>query len=151
MASAHDVAAFIVHWFGQKPKAENDLTQLKLQKLLYYCQGHYLAWAGEPLFSEDIQAWDHGPVVPAVYLAYRNTNGQGAKVVTECVGGDVNAIDNRTKSFIREVLNVRGQYSAWRLRELTHAESPWKESFEKARKSKISTESMKEFFEQYIR
>ncbi len=40
-----------------------DVTPLKLQKLLYYCQGYALALTGKPLFPEPVEAWRYGPVV----------------------------------------------------------------------------------------
>ncbi len=43
------------------------LSHLKLQKLLYFCQGFTLAMTGKPLFSEAIVAWEHGPVVREVW------------------------------------------------------------------------------------
>ena len=33
------------------------ISNLKLQKLLYYMQGFHLAYFNEPLFEEDIEAW----------------------------------------------------------------------------------------------
>ena len=42
------------------------VSNLKLQKLLYYVQGFHLAVFGEPLFEEEIEAWMYGPVVPSV-------------------------------------------------------------------------------------
>ena len=47
------------------------ISNLKLQKLLYYCQGTYLAIKGTPLFEHPIEAWEHGPVVPEVYHQYK--------------------------------------------------------------------------------
>lgn len=47
------------------------LTNLKLQKLLYYQQGFHLANFGTPLFKEDIEAWMYGPVVPCIYDHFR--------------------------------------------------------------------------------
>jgi hypothetical protein len=58
--SAHDVAAELrdrLPGLGAK----------KLHKLLYYCQGHHLATFGEPLFGENIGAWDMGPVVEPLW------------------------------------------------------------------------------------
>ena len=40
------------------------ITNLKLQKLVYYAQGFSLALCGRPLFAERIEAWQHGPVCP---------------------------------------------------------------------------------------
>ena len=54
--SAHDVAREIRQ---QLPR----VGILKLQKLLYYCQGWYIAWTDAPLFGEQIEAWANGPVV----------------------------------------------------------------------------------------
>ena len=42
---------------------DDELDQLKLQKLCYYAQGYNLAMRGEPLFDEPIEAWEKGPVV----------------------------------------------------------------------------------------
>ena len=43
------------------------MTNMKLQKMLYYQQGFHLAYFGTPLFDKDIEAWMFGPVVPSVY------------------------------------------------------------------------------------
>ena len=51
--------------------AFNDLTNMKVNKLVYFAQGHCLSKYGRPLFTEPIEAWPHGPVVPEVYRAYR--------------------------------------------------------------------------------
>lgn len=144
--SAMDVAAYIVQWFGNKEKDENDLTPLKLQKLLYYCQGHYLAWANVPLFEDKIEAWPHGPVVPGVYLAYKDC---GAKVIKKANEGSSAKLNNQQKDIVNQVLEIRGQYSAWRLRQMTHDEEPWK--FASKNKEEISHESMNNYFKQFIR
>ncbi|MCI8513016.1 MAG: DUF4065 domain-containing protein [Lachnospiraceae bacterium] len=54
-----------------------DIANLKLQKLLYYAQGCFLAVAGAPLFLEDILAWQHGPVVEPVYYQYKGYGSGG--------------------------------------------------------------------------
>lgn len=52
---------------NDEPNGGEKLTNLKLQKLLYYQQGFHLAVFGIPLFNEDVEAWMYGPVVPDVY------------------------------------------------------------------------------------
>lgn len=54
-----------------RERGEN-LTNLKLQKLLYYAQAWHLALRNAPLFDEDFQAWVHGPVLPSQYLRFRS-------------------------------------------------------------------------------
>jgi uncharacterized phage-associated protein len=66
--TALEVAKWFTKWADFN---DADMTNMKLQKLLYYAQGQYLAEHEEPLFDEDIEAWSHGPVVPSVYRAFK--------------------------------------------------------------------------------
>jgi uncharacterized phage-associated protein len=52
--------------------SEELISNMKLQKLLYYQQGFHLAYFGTPLFDEEIETWMYGPVVPAVYYTSGN-------------------------------------------------------------------------------
>ena len=53
------------------------MSNMKLQKMLYYQQGFHLAYYGTPLFDEEIEAWMYGPVVPCVYEHFKNYGRQG--------------------------------------------------------------------------
>ena len=53
------------------------MTNMKLQKMLYYQQGFHLAYFGTPLFDDDFEAWMYGPVIPSVYEKYKNFGHQG--------------------------------------------------------------------------
>ena len=119
----------IAKWFLAENKIrmiEEDseyITHLKLQKLLYYAQGCYLALKNKPLFREKILAWQHGPVVEEVYQQYKH---YASEPIVFDEDYDVNEIDSETQAILREVFDVFGQYSAWKLREMTHNEEPWK-------------------------
>src|SRR5262245_10857739 len=54
-----------------RAKFGESLTNMKLQKLCYYAQGLFLAEQGNPLFPEDFQAWNYGPVCPSLYQRFR--------------------------------------------------------------------------------
>ena len=71
MLKAIDVANFFIYLLGDE---ESDLTNMKLNKLTYYAQGQFLKTNGRPLFSENVEAWQHGPVIPSVYRAFRKNN-----------------------------------------------------------------------------
>ena len=76
-------AMAVANWFLERAKADQDanvppVDQLKLYKLVYYAHAWHLANYGEPLFDEDIQAWQHGPVVSDLY---REFNDFGAKPI----------------------------------------------------------------------
>ena len=120
----------------------DNISNLKLQKLVYYAQGFYLALYDKPLFSESIEAWTHGPVVPALYREYKDF-GAGAIPIPQDM--DFSIYDEQTKELLDDIFNVFGQFSAWKLRNMTHTEPPWKDADTCANKI-ISHESMKEYF-----
>lgn len=43
------------------------VTNLKLQKILYFVNLVHLGRSREPLVDEQFEAWDYGPVLPSVY------------------------------------------------------------------------------------
>src|SRR5262245_58299549 len=111
VASVFDVAAFIEQSLGVK------LEGWRLHKLVYYSQAWSLAWGDGPLFSEEIQAWKHGPVCPALW---RNPNR-----MTECDAPDLNEAQI---AVINAVLEAYGALSGRDLVTLTHQEKPWREA-----------------------
>jgi uncharacterized phage-associated protein len=102
-------------------KGGESISNLKLQKLLYYAQGAYMAIASKVLFDDPIHAWKHGPVVEAVYHKYKSF-GSGGIEHEGCVLPD---FDAEAENILEQVYDVFGQYSAWKLREMTHTEAPW--------------------------
>lgn len=129
--SVRYTASDIAKWFlayNRNIMAEGDaefISNLKLQKLLYYAQGTYYAITGELLFAEPIKAWRHGPVVESVYHEYKSNGANGIDFDEEF---DFSRFDPETEGILEEVYNYFGQYSAWKLRNMTHEERPWKET-----------------------
>jgi uncharacterized phage-associated protein len=125
---------------------EGDLiSNLKLQKLMYYAQGLHLAVRDAPIFPERIEAWRHGPVVPELYYAKKDF-GSGPLPKPENI--DFSQYDDATRSILDEVYSVFGQFAAWKLANMTHEEEPWKEAAENC--TEISHESLKTFFRSQI-
>jgi uncharacterized phage-associated protein len=119
-------ALTIAKWFVAWAEAEGEeLSNLKLQKLLYYAQGHHLAAYQRPLFTEPVQAWSHGPVVPQVYHQFKSF-GSASIELAEDDPFEWDAVDPATSELLSKVWNTYGGYSAGRLRNMTHEESPWK-------------------------
>lgn len=120
---------------------EGDLiSNLKLQKLMYYAQGFHLAIFDEPLFPEPIEAWTYGPVVPVLYRHFKD---QGSAALPTPRIEDFAIYSQDVRELLDEVYNVYGQFSAWKLADLTHGEPPWKDT---ALNCVISHDSMKEYF-----
>lgn len=127
------------------PKVGDIISNLKLQKLCYYAQGFHLALYGTRLFPDKIEAWTHGPVIPELYQAYKKY-GDGAIPIPDKF--DI-SIDSKTQELLNEVYSVYGQYSAWKLRNMTHEETPWIEAKKSSRNISIGT--MKEYFQTLVK
>jgi uncharacterized phage-associated protein len=121
----HD-ASEIAHVFLRlsHPECGDLISNLKLQRLLYYAQGFHLALYDAPLFSDPIEAWNYGPVVPSVYREY-NHHGSGALPVEHSTDIHQHITDEQL-NLIQEVYEVYGQYSGLKLMHITHQEDPWK-------------------------
>lgn len=128
-----------------------DLSKLKLQKLLYYAQGYYTAMFNKPLFEENIEAWEHGPVVREIYDALKHIEGIYIPTNTYAMSdSEISLLDKDAKELIEDVFSVMGQYSAWKLRERTHNESPWENNYEKGQNKLIPLEDIKSYFKPYV-
>lgn len=125
MYPASEIANYFIWRANTDEEFGENITNLKLQKLVYYAQGFHLAWYGTPLFSEPIERWAHGPVVRPLYFEYQ---GYRAKPIPTPEAFDPSSIDEQTRELLEEVYAVYGQYSAWGLRNLTHEEPPWRDT-----------------------
>ena len=125
---AYSTADNIAKWFLAKNKSEEAagadmISNLKLQKLLYYAQGCTLALFNKPLFDDEIYAWQHGPVVPTIYHKYKQFHANGIAYEGE---NTIEHLIPDIEKVLEDVYEEFGQFSAWKLRNMTHEETPWK-------------------------
>lgn len=125
-----------------RPEIGDVITNLKLQKLLYYTQGFHLALYKEPIFRENLIAWEHGPVVREVYDYFKEHGAEAISAPEKAV-----VLTKNEKDLINSVWEIYGQFSAWKLREMTHNESPWRNT---PRNSVISHENLSSFFKNQL-
>ncbi len=126
------------------------LTNLKLQKMVFYAQAWYLAIFEKPLFDADFQAWVHGPVCPELYQRFKECRWSP---ISENI--DVPVLPDHIKDFLTQVFESYGQYSAYQLEQMTHQESPWLEArgcipLDENSSSVITKESMRNFYSAQI-
>lgn len=116
MANTYDIARYIL-------EKRQDMTAMKLQKLMFYCQAWSLVWNEEPLFHADFQAWENGPVLPLLYQRHKGM----FKVSPDTFLTDFNSknLDARDIDVVDRVLDFYGDKSAQWLSNLTHQEAPW--------------------------
>lgn len=101
----------------------DSITQLKLQKLMYFAQGMHLKLYNKPLFQEEIEAWEHGPVVKEIRKLY-GSHGSSAIFAPEEI--DFEEYSNDQKHLIYGVYHSWGQKSAGDLVRETHEHPTWK-------------------------
>ncbi len=142
----------VANWFLARNRADYEcgytdelISNLKLQKLLYYAQGSFLALTGKPVFDEEIYAWEHGPVVPEIYHLFKDNGKNGIDFEN---GFDFSKFGKEANNILESVYQEFGQFSAWRLRTMTHEETPWKET---PKNQVINKSSIEKYFkENYV-
>lgn len=142
MVDVLNVAEFFVQIVNQSE--DDQITNLKLNKLLYYAQGVHLARTGSPLFSNQIEAWPLGPVVPSVYHQYKCCGKNPISMSEESI--DRSLFSAEELDTMLDVLREFGQYTGSKLVSLTHMPgTPWSEAH-LANKTNIKLDTIREFF-----
>jgi uncharacterized phage-associated protein len=140
--SAISVAQYFVY---KAQDCQDLLTNMKLQKLLYYAYAWYLVDTGERLFCERLKAWRHGPVVPEAYQIYKDCG--SAPILTPQPRPE---LSTEVAGFLDGIWDDFGVESALRLMRMSHSEAPWINAWAKASDDNpspaISDEDMIEYF-----
>jgi uncharacterized phage-associated protein len=146
MADVIDVANYILEISREESEdGEYELiSHMKLQKLIYFCQGYYLALYGKSLFPDPIEAWPHGPVCPTLYHILKV---YGSSPITASIDPNKIILSEHEKCIVEMVYDSYGQYSASRLRKITHEEGPWKTTMVN---TLIPQNAISEYFESLI-
>ena len=137
MLTAFDVAEFFLSPIDEEER--ESITHLKLQKLLYYAQGYSLALLGRPMFADKLENWQHGPVVASVYARYKS---YGSRSLPPACA-ELEKFQDEELAVLHRVRREKGQYSAWKLRDDTHSETPWLST---RHGEEIGIETMRDYF-----
>lgn len=142
---AYDVALYFL-FRARELEAGDTISNLKMHKLLYYAQGHYLAIFDEVLFDDDIEAWKYGPVVKNVYDRFK---------VYGNLAIDFKELDNfkhelYTERHLDILPFVFNKYNiqAKELVNMTHSEKPWRTYYDKHTTNLIPVDVIRDFFKE---
>ena len=115
--SAMDIAEYAV---SRKYNLDSPISNLQLQKILYFLQVVYATSHGELLFSDQFEAWPYGPVIRSVYVRFSDFGGYPIKCRFDT------EIADPVRSFIDAGVDLLAGKSPWELVSISHAEdSPW--------------------------
>lgn len=151
-----DIARYIINYSNKRGYS---ISNLKLQKLLYFVQANFLtSYDGIPCFDEKIEAWDFGPVVPQVYREYREYGSGSISPITHVLRRSATGlgyvrmrfsddfIDDDDKELIDEMIEYGAPYTASQLVDITHNQAPWKRAYMRSFNNEITKESIYEYF-----
>lgn len=137
--NAVDIAKYIV----DKCIADDKLiTNLAVQKILFFIQKEFLKRTKNVAFYDEIQAWKYGPVVPA---AYRVFCGFGAKPIFFNVKDYNDDFSKEAKKIIDDITTQKREVDVFKLVSETHKENgAWKKAYEKGSGTVITKEMILE-------
>ncbi|MBS9335579.1 DUF4065 domain-containing protein [Fructobacillus sp. M1-13] len=157
---AEYTALQVTNWFRatnyadmQHKEMVEPLSQMKVMKLLYYAQGVMLAAYDRKLFSDDIVCWKYGPAVESVHAKYKGQKEivpfDSGRTLSDTDLDDFQLVakDDDAVSVLSAVMVQYGDKSAIDLMNMTHHETPWKET---KQSSVISPRLIKDYFNKHI-
>lgn len=131
----------IADYFLNHQISNHQITNLKLQKLLYYAQAIALVVLERPLFMDNVEHWEHGPVVEAMYHRYGQYSNQPLPIPIDSEA----RLDRSTIRFLSKINQFYGVHSAIKLLQMTHEEDPWKNTQDR---QVITMQSMRKYFQE---
>lgn len=138
MYKALNIASIILSYCDKK---DIGLSNLKLQKILYFVQCEFIKQKHEICFYDDIEAWPYGPVVPNVYRIYSKYMAGVILLWPECTD-----ITNKVDlNMIYKVVDKYVDKDAWELVNITHSQEPWICAKLRGNKSIITVKSLFDF------
>lgn len=122
----------------------DQISNLRLNKLLYFAQGWTLAITGKPLFDEEFKAWQYGPVIPDIYNQYK-----GKKAIKTNKATNVTLFSEEEYDILIAVQNYYGNFVTSKLVDITHrAKSPWEKARVKSENETIPKEEIETYFKE---
>lgn len=144
--------------------AANDrkVTNLALQKIVYFCHVWSLVELKKPLLKHQFEAWQHGPVLQYLYHQFKEYDRSpitGRAVALDRFTGKKIKVEYRfdqtTTDLLTRVVDFYSRLSAGYLVELSHAEGgPWDQTWNHGGKvnpgMKIDNEKIVDFYSRAV-
>jgi len=138
------------------------LSNLALQKVLFFCHAWHLVETGTPLVKQQFEAWQHGPVLQYIYRQFKASENRPIKERAKSLNGLTGAmeivapnLDGDTAERLKRVVRFYGRLEPWDLVEMSHVKNgPWDKVWNHEGRinpgMKISHESVRDFYSSSI-
>lgn len=151
------VEAIVNRFLELSERDSIEITNLKLVKLCYIAQGFSLGIQDKPLFLDKIEAWRHGPVVPAIYHEFKHFGRSPIRTQSGYYDLENDVIvnpkikDNGNKRIVDIVWRFYKSFSAIKLVELTHAPyTPWSNYYVPNRNNIIPNYEIRGYYKKFL-
>lgn len=135
---ALDVAQYIIAYEASQNRT---VSNLRLQKLLYFIQCVFFAVKKSPCFSDELEAWAYGPVVPEVYRKYKVF---GSTFIPEPTNNEKKFLPQDV-SLMKNMLDTCASRTTSTLVEISHNQAPWKNVYIEGMNNTITKESISKY------
>lgn len=107
----------------------NNLTPMKLQKLMFFAQSWYLKSNNSPLFEGYFERWQYGPVLPEIYHEFKVFGAKSISSFGYSMWSELQTVPSNDKQvieFLEQIIETYGNYSGTQLSWMTHQpETAW--------------------------
>lgn len=138
--SSLDIAKYVIYYSHNN---KYSISNLKLQKLLYFIQAYFLISSKQiQCFDEIIEAWDFGVVVPSIYHTFKQ---YGSGDILEYKDYNIQCINKSDRKMINNVIDELSLYTSTDLVDITQNQYPYKLARTTTSKE-VTITSIKEYF-----
>lgn len=134
-----DVARYVINYSNAQGYG---VSNLRLQKLLYFIQAWFLMLKDTPCFSAKIEAWDCGPVIPEAYREYSIYGGLDIMPVKNCE----DIIIAKDTQYINKVIDKLAPRSTTYLVSITQMQTPWLNAYSRYYTNEITNNAITDYF-----
>lgn len=157
----YDVLEVCRHVINYSNEKDYGISNLKLQKVLYFIQAYFLMSKEDhsPCFDDRIEAWDFGPVVPKAYHEYKRFGSGDIPTIESylCIDNENiwnieriefndSILEDNDKKLIDDIVDKFSNYTATDLVSITHHQSPWIDAYVPYMNNEITIDSIKRYF-----
>lgn len=126
-------------------KENKEISNLKLQKMVFYCQAYHIARYRERLIDNQFEAWRHGAVLPALYDDYSYLGYSNIHKYNEVEYNNMRSeFGEYLTGFLDKIIDKYSVLTPSEIRELNHREEPWIEAREGYEPEERCNEEIKE-------
>lgn len=143
--NALDVAIYFAEYSGYTK------TNLQVMKLTYISHGYMLAIHDTPLICDEVEAWDHGPVIPAIWHELKKW---GSRII-ERVRYTPSPFNGEQREIMDTVFQHYGRFCGYYLSQITHEDgdnrvTPWAQCYQKGRNNVIPDRITDQYYKKLL-